>query len=91
MHSWRTSLPSPQSGENLRTHRMAYSCHCAPPSADLLAAQHVCSFRRCPRFVKFTQLFTIREASLVDIALRLNVLAVFAAILFVSAIVLGAF
>jgi hypothetical protein len=54
-----------------------------------LALQHVCNFGRGASLIDFTPVQT--GGLQVDLTLRLNVLAVCAAIIFVSAVVLGAF
>src|SRR6266566_4097613 len=58
------------------------------PSA---AVQHISSFGSPAISASIASMSTIREARGVDIALKLNVLAVCAAFMFVGAILLGAF
>ena len=53
------------------------------------AMQHVCHLEGSGTLLEFSQV-QLTEAS-VDLTLRLNVLAVLAAIVFVSAVLLGAF
>jgi hypothetical protein len=53
--------------------------------------QHACRFGWVEESVRLSSVSALREAYNVDLAVKLNVLAVCAAIIFVSAILLGMF
>jgi hypothetical protein len=61
------------------------------PRRRSAAAQHISFFGLPPISGSIASTSTVREARGVDIALKLNVLAVCAAFMFVGAILLGAF
>src|SRR5262249_26116761 len=74
------------------SHELPGACKAVrrPGLGHAAAPQHVCSFRGCPGFAKIQPSSTTREA-LVDLAVKPEILAVFAVFVFVGAILLGAF